>query len=208
MLMAGRMHPPFLFCRAQRETGRARSKEKSVGALRCSGPPRDGGRRIGASADLARPSGTLYSSAISPTAVPWRIVRRSSGWSSHGAASLFAAASCPARELPIKASAPTTARAARSEAERAERGAGQMRPCTPTQDAPAPRESAIKPVPHPAAPVGEPSQTRRHHLTPTPVQQLCTRGAKLRPKRLFLLHRARRVLFLGKTKKRMGGASA
>ena len=208
MLMAGRMHPPFLFCRAKRETGRARSKEKSVGALRCSGPPRDGGRRIGASADLARPSGTLYSSAISPTAVPWRIVRRSSGWSSHGAASLFAAASCPARELPIKASAPTTARAARSEAERAERGAGQMRPCTPTQDAPAPRESAIKPVPHPAAPVGEPSQTRRHHLTPTPVQQLCTRGAKLRPKRLFLLHRARRVLFLGKTKKRMGGASA
>ena len=208
MLMAGRMHPPFLFCRAKRETGRARSKGKSVGALRCSGPPRDGGRRIGASADLARPSGTLYSSAISPTAVPWRIVRRSSGWSSHGAASLFAAASCPARELPIKASAPTTARAARSEAERAERGAGQMRPCTPTQDAPAPRESAIKPVPHPAAPVGEPSQTRRHHLTPTPVQQLCTRGAKLRPKRLFLLHRARRVLFLGKTKKRMGGASA
>ena len=114
MLMAGQMHPPFLFCRAKRETGRARSKEKSVGALRCSGPPRDGGRRIGASADLARPSGTLYSSAISPTAVPWRIVRRSSGWSSHGAASLFAAASCPARELPIKASAPTTARAARS----------------------------------------------------------------------------------------------
>ena len=107
MLMAGRMHPPFLFCRAKRETVRARSKGKSVGALRCSGPPRDGGRRIGASADLARPSGTLYSSAISPTAVPWRIVRRSSGWSSHGAASLFAAASCPARELPIKASAPT-----------------------------------------------------------------------------------------------------
>ena len=142
MLMAGRMHPPFLFCRAKRETGRARSKEKSVGALRCSGPPRDGGRRIGASADLARPSGTLYSSAISPTAVPWRIVRRSSGWSSHGAASLFAAASCPARELPIKASAPTTARAARSEAERAERGAGQMRPCTPPRPLASPRKHA------------------------------------------------------------------
>ena len=27
------------------------------------------------------------------------------------------------------------------------------------------------------------------------------------PKRLFLFHRARRILFLGKTKKRMGGAS-
>ena len=46
-----------------------------------------------------------------------------------------------------------------------------MRPCTPTQGAPAPRESAFKSIPHPAAPVGELSQTRRHHLTPTPVQQ-------------------------------------
>ena len=207
MLMAGRMHPPFLFCRAKRETGRARSKEKSVGALRCSGPPRDGGRRIGASADLARPSGTLYSSAISPTAVPWRIVRRSSGWSSHGAASLFAAASCPARELPIKASAPTTARAARSEAERAERGAGQMRPCTPLTSASTPRESAFKPVPHPAAPVGQSSQTRRHHLTPTPVQQLCTPVQSCGQKRSFLLNRARPVFFSGKTEKKMGGAS-
>ncbi len=205
MLMAGRMHPPFLFCRAKRETGRARSKEKSVGALRCSGPPRDGGRRIGASADLARPSGTLYSSAISPTAVPWRIVRRSSGWSSHGAASLFAAASCPARELPIKASAPTTARAARSEAERAERGAGQMRPCTPLTSASTPRESAFKPVPHPAAPVGQSSQTRRHHLTPTPVQQLCTPVQSCGQKRSFLLDRARPVFFSGKTEKKMGG---
>ena len=49
-----------------------------------------------------------------------------------------------------------------------------MRPCTPTQDAPAPRESAFKSIPHPAAPVGKSSQPRRHHLTPTPVQQLCT----------------------------------
>ena len=185
----------------------ARPKEKSVGALRCSGPPRDGGRRIGASADLARPSGTLYSSAISPTAVPWRIVRRSSGWSSHGAASLFAAASCPARELPIKASAPTTARAARSEAERAERGAGQMRPCTPLTSASTPRESAFKPVPHPAAPVGQSSQTRRHHLTPTPVQQLCTPVQSCGQKRSFLLDRARPVFFSGKTEKKMGGAS-
>ena len=36
------------------------------------------------------------------------------------------------------------------------------------------RESAFKPVPHPAAPVGGPSQTRRHPLAPPPVQQLCT----------------------------------
>ena len=48
-----------------------------------------------------------------------------------------------------------------------------MRPCSPMTSAPAPRESAIKPVPHHAAPVGRPSRTRRHHLTPTSVQKLC-----------------------------------
>ena len=40
------------------------------------------------------------------------------------------------RSGPMKASASTTARAARSEAERAEREAGQMRSCTPTTSAP------------------------------------------------------------------------
>ena len=106
-------------------------------------------------------------------------------------APLFAAAGCLVRELVKRADegigpygdaedfrscvvqATTTARAARSEAERAERGTGQMRPCSPMTSAPAPRESAIKPVPHHAAPVGRPSRTRRHHLTPTSVQKLC-----------------------------------
>ena len=59
-------------------------------------------------------------------------------------------------------------------AERAERGACQMRPCTPLTSAPAPRESTVKSPPHSAAPVGMPSQTCRHHLTSTPVQKLCT----------------------------------
>ena len=54
------------------------------------------------------------------------------------------------------------------------RGAGQMRSCTPTTSVPAPRESTAKSLRPPAAPVGRSSQTRRHHLTPTPVQQLCT----------------------------------
>ena len=70
--------------------------------------------------------------------------------------------------------APTIAQVARSEAERAEREAGQMRSCNPMPSAPAPRESTVKSLRHPAAPVGRSSQTRRHHLTPTPVQQLCT----------------------------------
>ena len=68
----------------------------------------------------------------------------------------------------------TTARAARSEAERAEREAGQMRSCNPMPSAPAPRESTVKSLRHPAAPVVQSSQTRRHPLTPTLAQQLCT----------------------------------
>ena len=85
------MHPPFLFCRAKRETGRARSKEKSVGALRCSGPPRDGGRRIGASADLALPSGTLGSSARSVLPSRGRRYRGSRGARTHLICSSFRA---------------------------------------------------------------------------------------------------------------------
>ena len=55
-------------------------KRKALGRAPVQWPSaRNGGRRIGASADLARPSGTLYSSAISPTAVPWRMVRKLSG---------------------------------------------------------------------------------------------------------------------------------
>ena len=156
--------PHFLFPLAEKKTGRARSKRK--GRLARSGafaPPRDEGRRIGACSDLDWPSGTLCSSAIPVAAVPWRMAPTSSGWLSHGAASLFATAHAPAKNP-----------AARSAAERAEREADQMRPCTPLTFAPAPRESAFKPVPHPAAPVGRSSQTRRHHLSSTPVQQLCT----------------------------------
>ena len=121
-------------------------------------------------------------------------------------ASLFAAAGGWSMKVAawVNATVSTTARAARSEAERAERGAGQMRPCTPTQDAPAPRESAFKSIPHPAAPVGKSSQTRRHHLTPTPVQQLCTHVQSCDQKRFFLFHRARRILFLSRTKREWG----
>ena len=133
-----------------------------------------GGRRTSACSDLALPSGTLCSSAIPVAAVPWRMAPTSSGWLSHGAASLFATAHAPAKNP-----------AARSAAERAEREADQMRPCTPLTFAPAPRESAFKPVPHPAAPVGRSSQTRRHHLSSTPVQQLCTDVQSCDQKRFF-----------------------
>ena len=108
------------------------------------------------------------------------------------------------RSGPMKASASTTARAARSEAERAERESGQMRPCTPIFVGTAPRESVFKSAPYSAAPVGKPSQPRRHHLTPTPVQQLCTHVQSCDQKRFFLFHRARRILFLSRTKREWG----
>ena len=73
-------------------------KRKAFDALRCSGPPRDGGRRISACSDLGRPSGTLCSSAIPVVTDPWRMVRRLSGWLTHGPASIFAAAGCSVRE--------------------------------------------------------------------------------------------------------------
>ena len=82
--------PHFLFHLVEKKTGRARSKRK--GRLARSGafaPPRDEGRRIGASADFGLPSGTLCSSAIFVTAVPWRMVPTSSGWSSHCLCSSF-----------------------------------------------------------------------------------------------------------------------
>ena len=56
--------PHFLFHLVEKKTGRARSKRK--GRLARSGafaPPRDEGRRIGASADFGLPSGTLFPSA-------------------------------------------------------------------------------------------------------------------------------------------------
>ena len=122
---------------------------------------------------------------------------------SHGPATLFAAAGRWLMRVSVwgNATAPTIARAARSEAERAERGTGQMRFCTPAQDAPPPRESTAKCTPHPAAPVDMSPQTRRHHLAPTPVQQLCTHVQSCDQPRSFLLDRARPVFFSGKTNK-------
>ena len=77
---AGQCAPHSLFGCAKKRTRRARCKRKrrrarsGAVALRAYG-----GRRTSACSDLALPSGTLCSSAISPTAVPWRMVRKLSG---------------------------------------------------------------------------------------------------------------------------------
>ena len=85
--------PHFLFPLVEKKTGRARSKRKDrLDALR---RVRASARR--GSADRCKrrfwPAfGHAFPFCKFVTAVPWRMVRRSSGWSSHGAASLFAAA--------------------------------------------------------------------------------------------------------------------
>ena len=79
-----------------------------------------------------------------------------------------------------------------------------MRSCTPIFVGTAPRESVFKSAPHSAAPVGKPSQTRRHHLTPTPVQRVGTKVPERDQKRFFLLDRPRPVLFLSRTKREWG----
>ena len=64
--LSGGMRPPFSFWLRQKENApRPVEEKKRFGALRCSGPPRDGGRRIGACSDLGLPSGTLGPSARS-----------------------------------------------------------------------------------------------------------------------------------------------
>ena len=65
-LPAGQCTPHFLFGLARKENGPCTvQKKRALSALRYSGPPRDGGRRIGACSDFALPSGTLGSSARS-----------------------------------------------------------------------------------------------------------------------------------------------
>ena len=104
--------PHSLFGCAKKRMRRARWKRKRrFGALRCSGPPRDGGRRIGACSDLAWPSGTLWVSANLqlPSRGGW--CRTCRGGCRIVSASLFAAAGLEVSGSwcsgPMWASAPT-----------------------------------------------------------------------------------------------------
>ena len=198
MLMAGRMHPPFLFCRAKRETGRARSKEKSVGALRYSGPPRDGDRRIGASADLGWPSGTLSSSASLqlPSRGGWCGERR--GARTHLScfslrAFRFATRSpgarrgrCPHR--PVAEVPSTTGQRQRKEK------------LDVSQTSPGQRSPQGQRVSVPDCRAGQPTIPRRR-------QEVCA-CADRPAEALFLFHRARRILFLAQPKREWGAHPA
>ena len=190
--------PPIFFLRHQKENApRPVEKKKCLGGSVCAG------------ADLLPPAGEGWQSRAAVRDGNARPLGNPSARGCPGYIQLLfslplAVVDESLRSGPMRASASTTARAARSEAERAERESGQMRPCTPIFVGTAPRESVFKSAPYSAAPVGKPSQTRRHHLTPTPVQQLCTHVQSCDQKRFFLFHRARRILFLSRTKREWG----
>ena len=79
------------------------------------------------------------------------------------------------------AAAPTPARAARSEAERAERGTVQMRPCTPLTTAPPARDGSCKLAEDPSVPEGQPkSEQAPIRRPPSRAEGHCT-GARLAP---------------------------
>ena len=136
------MHPPFSFPSCGKENGPCTvQKKRPLRRTPVQWPSaRNGGRRIGACADFASPSGTLFSStrSILPSRGGWCGGCR--GGRRIASAPIFAAAGlavdgswCGGRMWASarKHKPPRPHRAARSEAERAERGAVQMRSCTP-----------------------------------------------------------------------------
>ena len=204
------MHPPFLFCLAKRETGRARSKEKSAWRAPVQWPSARRGsadrclRRFGLAfghailfcdscnccpvADGAEGVGVVIALRCFSFRCRWPVVDEgfSNGLLLH------------------RLLRPPGQRVAKRNARKEERVKCVLAPRPKMHRAaginhqvcPAPRRARSPVLANPQAPSHADPRTATLHAR-----------AKLLPKRLFLLHRARRVLFLGKTKKRMGGAS-
>ena len=97
--------------------------------------------------------------------------------------------------------APTPAGGARSEAERAEREAGQMRPCTPLTSAPRRGNPLSKSLRHPP----RPSESHRESAG-TISRRPPSRSGTLRSKAFFLFGPCTARFSFGKTKREMGGA--
>ena len=73
-------------------------KRKALGALRCSGPPCARGSAYRCLPRFCLAFGHAWVFCEVDTAVPWRMVPTSSGWLTHGPASIFAAAGCSSRK--------------------------------------------------------------------------------------------------------------
>ena len=129
MLMAGQMRPPFSFWKRQKENAPRPVEEKKalrrVG-LRQRRPPAAGGGRLAVPCGSQGRKRAVLGESFGPGKLgihPASLFAAAGGWSMKVAAW-------------VNATVSTTARAARSEAERAERGACQMRPCSPITSEP------------------------------------------------------------------------
>ena len=135
------------------------------------------GGSVCAGADLLPPAGESWHFLVEVRDGNARPLGKSFGPGKSGihAAPIFAAAGRWLMRVAAwgKAIASANTRAARSEAERAERGAGQIRPCSPMTSAPSATGRQYRPR-------RRPKRARRQGQigagtdTPTPVQQLCT----------------------------------
>ena len=160
--------PPIFFLRHQKENAPRPVEKKKCSAGR-SAPAQTSCRRRGKVGNPARrsetetpgPWGTLQPGDVRDTSsfsfrCRWPVVDES------------------LRSGPMRASASTNARAARSEAERAEREAGQMRSCTPTTSAPsATGRQSGKSQKSIACPKARPNRSRHWYADPR------TRGGPL-----------------------------
>ena len=160
--------PPIFFLRHQKENApRPVEKKKCLGGSVCAG------------ADLLPPAGEGWQSRAAVRDGNARPLGNPSARGCPGYIQLLfslplAVVDESLRSGPMRASASTTARAARSEAERAEREAGQMRSCTPTTSAPsATGRQSGKSQKSIACPKARPNRSRHWYADPR------TRGGPL-----------------------------
>ena len=91
--------PPISLLSCQKRNGPCTvQREKRLGALRCGGPPCARGSAYRCLLRFRLAFGHAIIFCKLDTTVPWRMVPTSSGWLSHRAASLFAAAGCSSWE--------------------------------------------------------------------------------------------------------------
>ena len=154
MGMAGPFHPPFSFCTAakrERAVDGPREKTPRRVGLRRRRPPAAGGGRLAVpcgSQGRKRPAlgetvgpgrSGIHPASLFAAANRWLmglLQRADEGIGPYGDAEIHRPVVGADALVRPSVQAATTARGARSEAERAEREAGQMRSCTPTRSAP------------------------------------------------------------------------
>ena len=185
--------PPILFLEApKRECAAPGGREKALRrvGLRQRRPPAAGGGRLAVPCGSQGRKRAVLGESFGPGKLgihPASLFAAAGGWSMKVAAW-------------VNATVSTTARAARSEAERAEREAGQMRSCTPTRSEPPPRDGSIDLAEDPSVPEGQAKSEQ------APIRRPPSRGGPLHRSAptLFSLDRARPVSLLAR-QKRNGG---